>query len=63
MKIANETEHRLCVFTSRSHIVFALLSLAAVQPDAAALWDMMSGRTHGAPVDLRTKPGRELIGS
>lgn len=30
---------------------------------AAALWEMTSRRTSGAPVGLRTEAGRELIGS
>lgn len=48
-----------CAFTSHAHIVFALLSLAGAQPDAAALWDMMSGQTQGAPVSGITHEGGE----
>lgn len=50
----------LWVFTSLSHIVSALLSLAGMQPDVAALWDTMSRPTWGTPVDLRTKAQADL---
>lgn len=53
----------ICAFTFQSHIVFALLSLAGTQPDAAALWDMMSGQMQGTPVELRTEAQTELRGS